>query len=360
MNQPDAAGGIAMVLPASEAFAPGRAGAIALVVRRLAAATGASVIGAACAEPGFPGIACDPVRFRAPLAYNAGVLRRLRRLRPASIDIHQQPRLARLAARLLPGSRVMLFLHNEPTTMRGLTSPAARADTLRRLHAVVCVSDHLRARYATGLADTARLVTLHNPLTLAELPAPPDARRREILFAGRIVEGKGIADFIAASAAALPRLPGWSARIIGGDRFGPDSPETPFVREMRARAGAAGIAWDGYRPHDEVLAAMAGAAIVAVPSRWPEPFGLTALEAMAAGATLVATRAGGLPEVVGEAGLLVPPGDAAALEAAFLRLAGDDAARDRLAAAGRARAQLFDTPVIAARLQRLRDAETPV
>jgi glycosyltransferase involved in cell wall biosynthesis len=349
-----------MVLPASEAFAPGRAGAIALVVRRLAAATDATVIGAAFPEPSFAGIPYSPVRLRAPLPYNTGVLRRLRRLRPASIDIHQQPRLARLAARLLPASRVMLFLHNEPTTMRGLSSPAARARTLRRLHAVVCVSDHLRARYATGLSDTARLVTLHNPLTLAEMPPSLGERRREILFAGRIVEGKGIADFIAASAAALPRLPGWSARIIGGDRFGLDSPETPYVREMQARAKSAGIAWNGYRPHEDVLAAMAGAAIVAVPSRWPEPFGLTALEAMASGAALVATQAGGLPEVVGEAGLLVPPGDDAALKAAFLRLAGDDTARDRLAAAGRARAKLFDTPVIAARLQWLHDTETPV
>ncbi|HQT73775.1 MAG TPA: glycosyltransferase family 4 protein [Acidiphilium sp.] len=360
MNQPDSAGSIAMVLPASEAFSPGRAGAIALVVRRLAAATGASVIGAACPEQSFAGIPYNAVSFRAPLAYNAGVVRWLRRLRPASIDIHQQPRLARLAARLLPASRVMLFLHNEPTTMRGLTSPQVRARTLRRLHAVVCVSDHLRASYATGLADTAGLVTLHNPLTLAGLPASPAIRRHEILFAGRIVEGKGIADFIAASAAALPRLPGWSARIIGGDRFGPDSPETPFVREMQARAISAGISWDGYRPHEEVVTAMASAAIVAVPSRWPEPFGLTALEAMATGAALVATRAGGLPEVVGEAGLLVPPGDASALAAAFLHLAGDDEARDRLAAAGRARARLFDTPVIAARLQWLREAQTPV
>ncbi len=349
-----------MVLPASEAFAPGRAGAIALVVRRLAAAAGASVIGAASACPSFPGIAYHPVRFRSPLGYNSAVLRRLRQLRPANIDIHQQPRLARLAARLLPASRVMLFLHNEPTTMRGLTTAGARARTLRRLHAVVCVSDHLRARYATGLADTARLVTLYNPLTLAELPPSQGERRREIVFAGRIVEGKGIADFIAAAAAALPHLPGWTARIIGGDRFGPDSPETPFVREMRTRARSAGIAWDGYLPHEDVLAAMAGAAIVAVPSRWPEPFGLTALEAMASGAALVATKAGGLPEVVGEAGLLVPAGDAAALEAAFLRLAADESARDRLAEAGRARAKLFDTSVIAARLQRLHDAETPV
>lgn len=349
-----------MVLPASEVFSAGRAGAIAMVVQRLAAASDACVIGAARIAPTFPGIAYAPVEARSPLGYNLGILRRLRALRPACVEIHQQPRLARMVARMLPQSRVMLVLHNEPLTMRGLTSRAARARTLRRLHAVICVSDHLRRRFATGLGDTTRLVTLHNPLTLAELPSPAAERHCEILFAGRIVEGKGIADFIDACALALPHLPGWSARVIGGDRFGPDSPETPFVREMSAKAAAAGLTWEGYRPHEDVLAAMAGAAIVVVPSRWAEPFGLTALEALASGSALITTNAGGLPEVVGDAGLLVSPADSAALAAAIRQLACDDAARERLSTAGRERARLFDTPVIAARLQQLRDAETPV
>jgi len=103
-----------------------------------------------------------------------------------------------------------------------------------------------------------------------------------------------------------------------------------------------------------VTAAMAAAAIVVVPSRWAEPFGLTALEAMASGAALIAAETGGLPEVAGDAALYVPPGDAAALAAAITALATDAPRRAGLAAAGRARAALFDTQILAPRLARLR------
>ena len=160
--------------------------------------------------------------------------------------------------------------------------------------------------------------------------------------------------FIAACAQALPQLPGWAARMIGGDRFGPESPETAYVTSMREAAAKAGVAFEGPRPHAEVLAAMAEAAIVVVPSRWDEPFGLTALEALASGAALVTTGQGGLREVAGAAALFVSPGDARATAAAILSLATDDAGRAALAAAGLAQAARFETASLAGRLNALR------
>lgn len=85
----------------------------------------------------------------------------------------------------------------------------------------------------------------------------------------------------------------------------------------------------------------ARAAVCAVPSVWEEPFGLVAVEALAAGRPVVASRTGGLARIVadGETGLLVPPGDAGALAVRPLARALDDpAARARLGAAGRAHA----------------------
>ncbi|MCF3947779.1 glycosyltransferase family 4 protein [Acidiphilium sp. AL] len=349
-----------MVLPAREGFGPERAGAIAMVVRRLALASHARVIGGAQADATYQDIIFEAVSGRSPLIYGLGVIRRLRVLSPTIIEVHQQPRLARAIAWALPNARVLLFLHNEPLTMRGLRNVAARRRTLASLHRVVCVSEHLRASFASGLSETSNLVVLPNPLTLAELPPRAAIRSPEILFAGRIVENKGIADFIAACAATLPSLCGWSARIIGGDRFGSGSPETPYVGAMRKAARDAGIRFEGYRPHAAVLAAMAEVAIVVVPSRWPEPFGLTALEAMASGAALIVSRTGGLLEVAGEAARYVPPGDVAALAAAIGDLATHDAARAALASAGIARAAQFDTAIIKARLQALRGVESSV
>jgi UDP-glucose:(glucosyl)LPS alpha-1,2-glucosyltransferase len=194
-----------------------------------------------------------------------------------------------------------------------------------------------------------------NCIDLSALP-PPRQRERVILFVGRVVPEKAPDAFVAACAIALPRLPGWRAEIIGADRSRADSPDTRFVRGVREAARDAGVALHGYRDHPEVLAALAGAAIVVVPSRWQEPFGLTALEAMASGAALICSPRGGLPEVAGDAALYADPDDPAALADAILALTRDATRRDRLAAEGRSRAQRFDLPPTLASLASLRHA----
>jgi glycosyltransferase involved in cell wall biosynthesis len=83
-----------------------------------------------------------------------------------------------------------------------------------------------------------------------------------------------------------------------------------------------------------------GATLVACPSLW-EGFGLTVLEAMACGAPVIAGNRGGLPEVVGDAGLLVNPTDVDALREAMYTLAGQEPLRAALRARGLARARAF-------------------
>lgn len=82
---------------------------------------------------------------------------------------------------------------------------------------------------------------------------------------------------------------------------------------------------------------LAGAAVLAYPSRY-EGFGFPPLEAMAAGVAVVATAAGAVPEVVGDAAAVVPVGDADALAGALVEVLTDDVRRRALVAAGRARA----------------------
>jgi UDP-glucose:(glucosyl)LPS alpha-1,2-glucosyltransferase len=349
---------IFFVLPPREVFSETSAGAISLIVHRLAAATqGATVLGrppsssrggeAAAAIHLFPNIPYLPIKTTLSL------IATIRRENPTSIDIHQQPRLAIILSLIFPRAKILLLLHNDPLTMRGLKTPFARRLALSRLHRVICVSNYLRTRYMTGLTEPGPSI-LPNPITLKNLPPPAEIRIKNILFAGRIVHDKAPDIFIAACVIALPQLPGWTATICGGDRFGPASPETPYVAKIRAAAAQAGIAFSGPIPHAQILTAMSQAAIAVVPSRWPEPFGLTALEALACGAALITTGQGGLPEVAGEAPVYVPPDDPAALAAAILALARDPATRATLAAAGLAQARQFDTQIIAAALENLR------
>ena len=92
--------------------------------------------------------------------------------------------------------------------------------------------------------------------------------------------------------------------------------------------------------HGDVMRAWKNCAVAVVPSRWPEPWGLVALEAMVAGRPVIASAVGGLQTLVqdGRTGIHVPPGDAAALRAGIQRLLNDPGERSRMGEAGRERA----------------------
>ena len=98
-------------------------------------------------------------------------------------------------------------------------------------------------------------------------------------------------------------------------------------------------------PHDQVLAAWPHAAVAVVPSVWPEPFGMVAVEAMAAGVPVVASATGGLVDIVedGVTGVLVPPGDPDALAAAVRSLLDDPERARRMGRAAARSATRFAT-----------------
>jgi len=100
------------------------------------------------------------------------------------------------------------------------------------------------------------------------------------------------------------------------------------------------VRFTGRIDDDQLRALYAGAALFAFPSRY-EGFGLPPLEAMSFGTPVVSSDGGSLPEVVGDAALVVPVGDAAALEGAMREVLGDPARAAELAEAGRARAATF-------------------
>ncbi len=344
---------IATILPPREMFSPQATGAIGLLVHALARAVPGSVVYGMPAAAPFGDVAFQPVT--SPLLplpridrYAAGLVRTLRHRPPALIEVHNRPDLALHLARRFADTPVVLFLHNDPQGMRRARTEAERRALLAALAWVAPVSAYLAARLPAG----GRVGVFPNFVDLSAIPTAP--RAPVILFAGRMVADKGADSFVAACARALPQLPGWRAEMVGADRFGTDSPETPFLAGLRPQAAAAGVALRGWMPHDHVLQAMARASLIVVPSRWPEPFGLTALEAMACGTPLLCAPSGGLAEVTGDTAVTIDPENPAAIAAELVRLARDPAARAALGAAGRARAAGFDLPEAATRLVALR------
>lgn len=338
-------------MPPKEGFAPEAVGAIGLLVHRLArAGAGGVVLGRQGTHKPFIDVPFEAVRPGLGLSnaarYAAGVARAVQRLGAKLVEVHNWPEVAWRLRGAAP--TVSLILNNDPQNMRAARTAAQRGALLRGLAGIATSSAWLRERFLEAVEDERDVTVLPNCIDVP--PAPPVEREKLILFAGRVVSDKGADAFVAACGAVLPGLPGWRAELIGADRFRPDSPETPFVRTLRPAAAAARVAMLGHQPNDQVLAAMRRAAIVVVPSRWAEPFGLVALEAMAEGAALVCSGRGGLREVAGDAAVYADPDAPGALADAIAALARDERRRAALALKGRSRAETFGAPAAAVRL----------
>jgi len=146
----------------------------------------------------------------------------------------------------------------------------------------------------------------------------------DIVFVGRLVSDKGVTDLIDAlgqlgQADFRPRL-----SIVGA------GPERPLIL---ARVEALGlgrqVTFTGTKRDSELARFVARHRVMAVPSRWAEPFGIVALEGIACGCVVVGTSLGGLPEAIGPCGVTVPNGDTSAMALALRYLLEDDSLRAR-------------------------------
>jgi glycosyltransferase involved in cell wall biosynthesis len=144
-----------------------------------------------------------------------------------------------------------------------------------------------------------------------------------VVYAGRVSFEKRV-DVLAEAAKRLPEL---RFAVVG---------DGPALAWLRQELTGTRTVFTGFLEGDELAAAYASADVFAFPSD-SETLGFAALEAMAAGVAVVAARAGGIPHIVrhGDNGILVEPGDGAALAGALSGLVNDPAARGRIAARGR-------------------------
>ena len=194
---------------------------------------------------------------------------------------------------------------------------------------------------AGGEADKVRIVyngfdpakaKLRDPDVAARLRAKLGLGPQPLVgLFGRLSEWKGQHVFLDALAA----MEGVQAVIVGGALFGQEAYEAR-IREQASRLGLDGrVRFLGFR--SDVPELMASMDVVAHTSIVAEPFGRVVVEAMMCGRPVVATRGGGVTEIIrdGETGLLVPPGDASALAAALGTILSDPALAQRLGQSGR-------------------------
>ena len=183
--------------------------------------------------------------------------------------------------------------------------------------------------------DATRVHVIHNGLTPLPAPLPRDLAEPPYMLAiGTVEPRKGLADLVAAFDRIADSIPDVHLKIAGPAGWGEDALDAG-IRSARHTDRIDRIGWV-----EDRSTLMAGARLLAYPSLY-EGFGLPPLEAMSLGVPVVATTAGAIPEVVGDAALLVAPRDGAALAEALLVAATDATARARLIAAGTERVPIF-------------------
>jgi glycosyltransferase involved in cell wall biosynthesis len=216
---------------------------------------------------------------------------------------------------------------------------------------VIAVSEAIRQSLIGQGLRADRVVTIHSGIDPRRFQGGVRARFRAAASAaplawpadaflvgtvGHLAAHKGFDLFLEAAAAAARDFPSARFVIVG---------EGEEERDLRRRAQALGIGdgvwFAGFR--DDMPDVLAGLDLFILASRGGEGSPAVLKEAMAAGVAVVATALDGVGEIIEDAthGVLTPPGDAPALARAIVRLAADDALRERLVSAARRRAEEF-------------------
>ncbi|HYZ99778.1 MAG TPA: glycosyltransferase family 4 protein [Acidimicrobiales bacterium] len=273
----------------------------------------------------------------APLAPDpAAALRTIRALRDEAFDV------VHLHEPLAPGpTMTTLLFRNAPIIGTFHRAGDSRAYTAlkpvaawmaRRLDLRCAVSKDALATARRALGGEYELVFNGIEVERFAKATPTPSVGPTILFVGRHEERKGLAVLLAALDALPPDVRVW----VGGT-----GPQTEALRA--AYAGDPRIEWLGRLTEAEVASRMRGADVFCAPSLHGESFGVVLLEAMAAGAVVVASALEGYGNVAtdGVDALLTPPGDADALGRALARALDDSRLRADLLATAELRAQEF-------------------
>ncbi len=252
------------------------------------------------------------------------------------------------AGESLRASHPLIALVHHPLALEtGLTVQEADAMRTSERAALACARSIVVTSPATGRLLVGEYGVSADRITVVEPGTDRPALARAVadgpvalLAVGAVVPRKGY-DVLVAALAALTELP-WRL-TIAGDTGRDVAAALRLVDDIAAHGLSDRITLSGAVSAERLAGLYANADLFVLPSRH-EGYGMAFAEALAHGLPVVGTTAGAIPETVpAEAGMLVPPGDAAALAAALQRLIENKAERSRLAAGARAVAARLPT-----------------
>jgi glycosyltransferase involved in cell wall biosynthesis len=296
-------------------------------------------------------VAIEPLLFAGGFAQSWCFFRLLAKYRPAIVHVHFMGLVSSLPwlAQIGGVQRFFFTDHNSrPEAATAEPTPRwkrhAREILTSPIDRVVSVSEYvLLSHLAAGSFPPGRLRLIYNGVDVdrAAVAArtPQNFRLRFSIPADRtvitqvswLIEEKGVSDLVAAAGIVVAACPDVHFCIVGAGPFLPDA-----VREVSAAGLTSRFTFTGELSDPLFDGVYTASDIICQPSRWQEAFGWVIAEAMAFRRPVLATRVGGIPEIVRDhvTGFLVSPRDVMELSRRLIELASSPALRERMGGEG--------------------------
>mgnify|MGYP002624817304 CR=1 FL=1 len=275
-------------------------------------------------------------------------IQRIKKERYDLIIVENRPGFV-LRLKQAPTCPIVLHLHND-----FLNPETTNAQELfNGYQHIVSVSDFITGQVNSINPAIRKCSTVHNAIDLQHFYASITYPRQRIgiesddfliVYSGRLREEKGILPLIQA-VKKLDTIPHLKLLIIGASDYGKGQQPSPFVLQLTAECESISsqVVFTGFIDYNEVPSYLKMADVAVVPSMWEEPFGLTVIEAMAAGLPLITTHSGGIPEICQDVATIVEKEHIDDnLATAILDLYEHPEKREQMAAASLKRSKFFD------------------
>ncbi len=214
--------------------------------------------------------------------YSNKIINKIKNLNFDILELHNRPIMVKEFFGKL-NSKIILYFHNDPTTMKGAKSVAERIYLLKNVDKIIFISKWVKKRFfenLPNLSDNKTQIIYHSIDPIRK----NTRKNKQIIFVGKLNESKGYDLYCKSMFKILDQYNDWSAISIGEERRFQNFPT--HKRHFNL----------GQIPHNKVLDYLSRSEIAVIPSRWEEPFGRTALEASSRGCATIISNTGGLPE----------------------------------------------------------------
>jgi glycosyltransferase involved in cell wall biosynthesis len=214
--------------------------------------------------------------------YSNKIIKKIEFLNFDIIELHNRPIMVKEFFQKI-NSKIILYFHNDPTTMKGAKSVEERIYLLKNVDKIIFISKWVKKRFFKSLpllSDNKTEIIYHSIDPIKK----NNKKNKQIIFVGKLNESKGYDLYCKSMFKILNNHKNWKAFSIGEEKRFQNFPT--HKRHINL----------GQIPHNKVLDYLSKSEIAIIPSRWEEPFGRTALEASSRGCATIISNRGGLAE----------------------------------------------------------------